>query len=68
MTIAYLLSVLLSLVVLAVAIRPRGGPVPPTPTPTVPAPAAGLPAGAAPELHTITAAAHQLARRLDTAA
>jgi len=64
MAIAYLLSVVASLVVLAVALRPRRTPAPTSPVP--PAPACRSTATA--EIHVILAAAHQLAARLDTAA
>lgn len=63
----YLLSVLVGLVVLAVALRPRRVPAPTPPQAPAPAPAA-LPATAAGEVRTILAAAAQLAARLDTAA
>jgi hypothetical protein len=61
----YMLSVVVSLVVLAVALRPRRATVP-TPPPAPPAPACRSTAAA--EVHVILAAAHQLAARLDTAA
>lgn len=65
MALAYLAAVAVALVVLAAALRPR--PVPsPAPVPVPPAPA--VPAGIAPEIRVILAAAHQLAARLDTAA
>jgi hypothetical protein len=64
---AYLAVLAACLVTLAVALRPRRTPAPPT-SPTPAAPAAGLPAGAAPELRVILAAAAALAERLDTAA
>lgn len=62
---AYMLSVVASLVVLAVALRPRRAPAP-TPAPVPPAPACRSTADA--EIRVILAAAHQLAARLDTAA
>jgi hypothetical protein len=63
---AYLAAVLVALVVLLVAVRPR--PVPPPTAPVPPAEStAALPTGAA-EIRVILAAAHQLAARLDTAA
>jgi hypothetical protein len=65
-TLAYLAVLGACFVALAVALRPRRTPAPPTPTPA--APAAGLPAGVAAELRVILAAAAALAVRLDTAA
>lgn len=65
MALAYLLSVLVGLVVLAVAMRPRRTPAPTPPAPA-PAPAAAVDPGA--EIRVILAAAAQLAHRLDTAA
>ncbi|MEV4993184.1 hypothetical protein [Streptomyces niveus] len=67
MTIAYLLSVLVALVVLAVAIRPRQVPAPTPPEAPAPASAAMNPAAQA-DVRLILAAATQLAARLDTAA
>jgi hypothetical protein len=67
MALAYLLSVLVAVVVLAVALRPRRVPTPPAPVPPAFS-AAGLPTTAAAEVRVILAAAHQLAARLDTAA
>lgn len=61
---AYLASVAVGLVVLAVALR---RPVPPTPKAPAPAPAA-LPKSADAEVRRILAAAAQLSARLDTAA
>jgi hypothetical protein len=66
MALAYLLTVAVSLTVLAVALRPRQAPPTPTPAPTTPA--AGIPTDAHAEIHVILAAATQLAARLDTAA
>ncbi|NUR86655.1 MAG: hypothetical protein HOY71_21435 [Nonomuraea sp.] len=63
---AYLAILAACLVTLAVTLRPRRTPAPPPPTPA--APAAELPAGIAPELRVILAAAAALAERLDTAA
>jgi len=69
---AYLAVLAACLVTLAVALRPRRTPAPPTtPTPAAPTPApapATVPADAAPELHVILTAATALAARLDTAA
>ncbi|MEW1605588.1 hypothetical protein [Streptomyces sp. NPDC093808] len=65
MALAYLLSVLTALVVLAVAMRPRRTPAPVPPAPA-PAPAVAVAPGA--EVRVILAAAHQLAARLSTAA
>lgn len=62
---AYLVTVVAALTILAVVLRPR--PVPAPPKAPAPAPAA-LPATTAPELRLILAAATQLAARLDTAA
>jgi hypothetical protein len=63
MALAYLLSVLVAVGVLAVALRRRPAP------PKAPAPAsAGIPAAAVSEIRVILAAAAQLAARLDTAA
>lgn len=67
MTALYLLSVLSSVVVLAVALRRRPAPTPPLPPAPLPAPAA-LPATGAAEIRLILAAAAQLAAKLDTAA
>jgi hypothetical protein len=64
MTLAYLATVAVALVLLAVALRrhPASTPLPPK----APAPIAGL--HAEPEVRLILAAAAQLAARLDTAA
>ena len=67
MALAYLLSVLAALVVLAVALRPRRAPAPTPPQAPAPTPAAVLRPGAD-EVRVILAAAAQLAARLDTAA
>jgi hypothetical protein len=64
---AYLAVLAACLVTLAVALRPRRTPAPPT-SPTPAAPAAELPAAVATELRVILAAAAALADRLDTAA
>jgi hypothetical protein len=66
MALAYLLSVAVALVVLAVALRPRRAPGP-TP-PTAPAPAPGVVPAEGDEIRVILAAVAQLAHRLDTAA
>jgi Na+-transporting methylmalonyl-CoA/oxaloacetate decarboxylase gamma subunit len=63
---AYLLSVLAAVVVLAVALRRRPAPAPAPLPPTTTAAAAS--AGVAPELRLILTAAHQLADRLGAAA
>lgn len=63
---AYLATVVVGFVVLAVALRPRRAPAPLPPAPA-PAPA-GLPATAATEIRVILTAAAQLAARLETAA
>ncbi|WP_037935821.1 hypothetical protein [Streptomyces sp. SPB78] len=62
MTLAYLLVLLGSLAVLAVALRPRRAPAPAPLSPT-PAPL-GLVEPSA-DVHVILAAAHRLAARLD---
>ncbi|WP_185909183.1 hypothetical protein [Streptomyces sp. WAC01280] len=67
MALVYLLSIAVSLVVLAVALRLHPAPTPPTP-PRVPATPAALDPGAAAEIHVILTAATQLAARLTTAA
>jgi hypothetical protein len=59
---AYLATVAVGLVVLAVALRRRPAPAGAAPAPTL------LPTTAATEIRTILAAAAQLAARLDTAA
>lgn len=65
MTLVYLLSVLVALVVLAVALRRHPAPTPPeAPAPVL----AAVPSGAPAEVRLILAAATQLAARLDTAA
>lgn len=62
---AYLVTLAACLVTLAVALRPRRTPAPPTsPTPATPA----APPPAAAELRVILAAAAALAKQLDTAA
>ncbi|MEU6688484.1 hypothetical protein [Streptomyces sp. NPDC046832] len=67
MALAYLLSIAVSFVVLAVALRRRPAPAP-TP-PQAPAPAlAALPTTAEGDVRVILAAAAQLAARLSTAA
>jgi hypothetical protein len=68
MAIAYLLSVAGSLVVLAVALRPRRALATTPPEAPVPAPAAAVAVDAGAEIRVILAATHQLAARLGTAA
>jgi hypothetical protein len=67
MVLAYLLSVVASLTVLAVTLL-RCHPAPTPPQAPAPAPAAVLPAGADAEIRVILAAATQLAARLGAAA
>lgn len=65
---AYLATVAVSIVALAVVLF-RSHPAPTSPTnPPAFSPAAGFPPGADAEVRTILAAAAQLAARLDTAA
>lgn len=66
MTLAYLFSVAVGLLVLAVALRPRRTPARPVPPAPAPAPAVAVDPGA--EVRVILAAVAQLAARLDTAA
>jgi len=64
---AYVLCLLVTVAVLAVALRPRPVPTPPTNPPALP-PEAELPAGAEAEVRLILVAAAQLAARLAPAA
>jgi hypothetical protein len=65
--VAYLAALAVCLVALAVVLRPRRVPAPPTTPTPAPVPVA-VPADAAPELHVILTAVTALAARLDTAA
>lgn len=67
MALAYLLSVLAAVVVLAVALRRRPAPAPTPPQAPAPSPAV-LPATVEGEVRVILAAAAQLAARLSPAA
>jgi Flp pilus assembly protein CpaB len=64
---AYLATVAVGLVVLAVALRRRPAPAP-APLPPAPVPCPALPVEGGAEIRVILAAAHQLAARLSTAA